>query len=284
VAEDTLFILLCAPRPNLLAASRPSAAVPWVAYVQRPPGDLSSYGRYLVFMLIGDKGKRSAAGSASRAEKQIFTCAPPSRHPCVASVRRGVLLSCALVRICRYIKTKLLLSCLVGGAHGIILALIGSNLWLIFAILTFSLNLVPNVGMFIAVTLPMPLVALDPRFTVFETVFAFLGPACVGVVSKDVLEPLFIGQGASLQPVALMLTIMVWGSMWGLTGMVLAVPITAVLKIYMEHIDHPLTDFVVSILNYDAPDESATFVEKAQQKLAASRASMPARAAVGPLI
>ena len=79
-----------------------------------------------------------------------------------------------------------------------------------------------------------------------------------------------------------MLTIMVWGSMWGLTGMILAVPITAVLKIYMEHIDHPLTDYIVSVLNYDDPDESVTLADKA--KHLATRASMPARAAVGPLI
>ena len=41
---------------------------------------------------------------------------------------------------------------------------------------------------------------------------AFFVPGVVGVVSKDVLEPLLIGKSTALQPMALMLSIMIWGS------------------------------------------------------------------------
>ena len=67
-------------------------------------------------------------------------------------------------------------------------------------------------GMFIAVFLPMPLVALDPHFSNVQIACAFLVPGLFGVVSKDVLEPLLIGKSTALQPVALMLAIMIWGS------------------------------------------------------------------------
>tara|TARA_B110001452_G_scaffold260221_1_gene257489 strand:+ start:1059 stop:2393 length:1335 start_codon:yes stop_codon:yes gene_type:complete len=176
---------------------------------------------FLVFMLVGDAGHSKASKASNEADAQIFI----------------------------YIKGKLTLSCLVGGCHGLILWSIGSDLWLVFCILTFSLNLVPNVGMFLAVTLPMPLVALDPRFSAAQVALAFVGPGLVGVVSKDVLEPLLIGGSTSLQPVALMLAIMVWGSVWGLTGMILAVPMTAVMRIHLAHIEHPLTRYVASALD-----------------------------------
>lgn len=41
-----------------------------------------------------------------------------------------------------------------------------------------------------------------------------------------------------------MLAILLWGSVWGITGMVLAVPITAVIRIYLENIEHPLTRYL----------------------------------------
>jgi len=95
----------------------------------------------------------------------------------------------------------------------------------------------------------MPLVALDPRFDRLQIACAFFVPGLFGVVSKDVLEPLLIGKSTALQPVALMLAIMIWGSVWGLTGMILAVPMTAVLRIHLSHIEHPLTRYVASALD-----------------------------------
>lgn len=49
------------------------------------------------------------------------------------------------------------------------------------------------------------------------------------------------------QPVALILSILLWGMAWGITGMILAVPITAVLRIYLEDIKHPLTKFIAKV-------------------------------------
>ena len=53
----------------------------------------------------------------------------------------------------------------MGAVHAAVLFAIGLDLWLVFAILTFWLNFVPNVGMATAVLLPMPLVAFDPAFS-----------------------------------------------------------------------------------------------------------------------
>ena len=150
------------------------------------------------------------------------------------------------------------------------------DLWLVFGILSFSLNFIPNVGMFTAVCLPMPLVALDPRsvrahrppptpparppptpphrpslrrrYSGLQVATAFFLPLLFGSFSKDVLEPWLIGDATSLQPVALMLAILMWGSIWGVTGMILAVPITAVMRIYLEHLDHPLPKYIAKIL------------------------------------
>ncbi len=109
--------------------------------------------------------------------------------------------------------------------------------------------------MFTAVVLPMPLIVLDRRFNAGQAAFAFFGPLLVGMVAKDVLEPVLIGKSTSLRPVAVLIAIMLWGSVWGLTGMVLAVPMTAVIRIYLEAIAHPLPRYIASMLSGYTPRE-----------------------------
>ena len=94
----------------------------------------------------------------------------------------------------------------------------------------------------------MPLVALDPNFSTVQVILAFMAPLAVGMFAKDVLEPVVLGHGTSLHPVSVLLAIMLFGSVWGVTGMVMAVPMTAVLRINLEAIDHPLPRAVADAL------------------------------------
>merc|ERR1719316_151992 len=95
----------------------------------------------------------------------------------------------------------------------------------------------------------MPLVLLDPAFGPVGMAIAFLGPLGVGLVAKDVVEPLLIGHSTSLTPVAVLLAVMIWSSIWGLTGAVLAVPMTAVIRIYLAGLEHPLPKYFALVLS-----------------------------------
>jgi AI-2 transport protein TqsA len=167
----------------------------------------------------------------------------------------------------------------VSVTNGVILMFLGVDLFLAFGVLAFFLNFIPNVrspkrpplrsrcsragrpstlrsraacaqiGMFTGVILPMPLVALDPHFNTWQVWLAFVLPLLVGMFAKDVLEPVVLGKGTSLHPVSVLLAIMLFGSVWGVTGMVLAVPLTAVMRIYLEAVDHPLSRYAASALS-----------------------------------
>ena len=97
--------------------------------------------------------------------------------------------------------------------------------------------------------LPMPLISLDPAFGPTESSVAFLIPLAVTIFANDVLEPCLIGQSTRVQPVAVLLAILIYGSVWGITGMVMAIPLTAVLRIYLSSIEHPLAQFISSCLS-----------------------------------
>ena len=99
-----------------------------------------------------------------------------------------------------------------------------------------------------AVTLPMPLVVLDPAFSITGAALAFLLPLSAHAFAGNVLEPLLFGHTLKLHPVVVLLSLLLWGAVWGVTGMVLAVPITAVMRIRLSHIKHPLPQFLASLL------------------------------------
>jgi AI-2 transport protein TqsA len=60
------------------------------------------------------------------------------------------------------------------------------------------------------------------------------------------VEPAVIGRAVGLSPVIILFALAFWGYCWGLTGMLLAVPLTVMLKIVCEHMDatRPLAKLV----------------------------------------
>ena len=142
----------------------------------------------------------------------------------------------------------MLLSLLVGTLTGLILAVLGVDLWLVFGALAFWLNFVPNLGACVATLLPLPVVCFDPNFSTLDSLLAFVLPASVHMTVGNVLEPVIFGRSMALHPVVVLLALMFWGALWGVTGVVIAVPLTAVARIHLSHIDHPLPRYLASVL------------------------------------
>ena len=186
-------------------------------------------------------------------------------------------------QILQYIKGKVCLSLIVGITTALILLAVGlDDLWLVFGVLAFWLNFVPNVGAVVAVFLPMPLVILDPTMPIPAMVLAFVLPFSVHMVVGNVLEPLLFGHSLDLAPVVILLSLMVWYVLWGIVGMVVAVPIMVVLKIHLSHIDHPVAAFIVDVLVSGSKEEPVAAEESERMMQPAEEAMMqPLRASAG---
>lgn len=130
----------------------------------------------------------------------------------------------------RYVVTKFVVSASTGVAVWLILAGLGLELALVFGVLAFLLNFIPNVGSVIATLLPLPM-----AFAQFESWWAVgavvVLPGVWQMAAGNVVEPVFMGEGLDLHPVTILLALGFWGVLWGVPGMFLAAPITAVLRI-----------------------------------------------------
>lgn len=141
-----------------------------------------------------------------------------------------------LQKVSSYVGAKAFLSVLTGFLVYLILLIFGIELAFIFALLTVLLNFIPNIGSIVAVALPLPIVFLQYQFSwPFFVILTLTGAIQFSIGS--VIEPKLMGSSMDLHPVTVLMCLIFWGMVWGIAGMFLAVPITAVLRIVFSKIE-----------------------------------------------
>lgn len=136
-------------------------------------------------------------------------------------------------KIRSYISTKLVLSLITGTLVGVTLKLFGLELALVFAILTFLLNFIPSVGSVIATLLPIPVAFAQFSDSPWTIAGVILIPGAIQMAIGNGIEPKLMGEGLQLHPVTVLLALSFWTLLWGPIGAILAVPITAAIRIVL---------------------------------------------------
>lgn len=155
-------------------------------------------------------------------------------------------------QINEYVRVKAIVSFVTGLLTFVILEALGVDLALVFGTMAFFLNFIPNVGSFVAMLLPLPIVILAPpeQLGLAEKLLAFGGPGAVQVLMGNLVEPRWMGRSLDLHPVVVLLSLIFWGTLWGPIGMLLSVPITSVIKTLLERSE--LTRPVADLLDNEA--------------------------------
>ncbi len=137
------------------------------------------------------------------------------------------------VSIKKYISTKFLIAFGTSMIFAIIYLSVGLDLAIIFATLTFFLTFIPVFGALIAIILPIP-VAFIQYTSATPIILIILLPTMVKIIVGDFIEPKLIGSALKLHPVTIILSLIFWGMLWGIIGILLAAPITAIIKLSFE--------------------------------------------------
>ena len=152
-------------------------------------------------------------------------------------------------KVRRYIVTKVLTSATTGLLTGLILWALGVDLALVFGMMAFLLNFIPSIGSIIAAMLPLPIALMQFGFG-WQLGLVLLLPGAVQMAVGNGIEPKIMGDSLDLHPITILLTLIFWGLVWGPVGMLMAAPITAVLKIVLERFDttRPLAELLAGRL------------------------------------
>jgi AI-2 transport protein TqsA len=140
------------------------------------------------------------------------------------------------VQIRRYIATKVVISIATGLLVWGALAAIELELAGVFGMLAFVLNFIPNIGSVISTLLPIP-IAVAQFQSPWPIIYVLAVPGTIQMVVGNVVEPKLMGKGLNLHPVTVLLALFFWGLLWGVVGMFLAAPMTAVLRIVLMQFD-----------------------------------------------
>jgi len=176
------------------------------------------------------------------------------------AVKTAQLLNDISESIRRYIWMKTLVSLLTGSVSYAILRAIGVDFAETWAMLIFILNFIPTVGTILA-TLLVSLYGLL-QLGDFKSFLILL--TAVGLIQffvGNVLQPRMSAKTLNLSQFVVILSLFIWGALWGVVGMFLAVPITAILMIVLANF--PSTRVVAAILSETGELRSAGDAAKA---------------------
>jgi predicted PurR-regulated permease PerM len=134
-----------------------------------------------------------------------------------------------------YVLGNFMLGLLLSTASAILFAAVGLPYWPLVAPISGFLSLVPYVGLPLAMIPPI-LAALpvhsDPAMYLFITVTV----ALLHLLALNLLYPKFVGARVHLNPLAVTVALMFWGTLWGAIGLLLAIPITAAIKAVCDNV------------------------------------------------
>jgi predicted PurR-regulated permease PerM len=134
----------------------------------------------------------------------------------------------------RYLKVKCLISAFTGCCVCISLWAIGLDLPAAFGFLAFLCNFLPGIGSVVASVLPCVLAIIDVRKTLTQVFIAFLSQLVVHFFIDFVVEPVFFGRAVEIHSVIVILGIWFFCKVWGVAGMLLSVPLLAVMRLMLR--------------------------------------------------
>lgn len=131
-----------------------------------------------------------------------------------------------------YLSIKTMTSLLTGFLIFVCLKIVGVDYAIIWALIAFLLNYIPNIGSFIAAIPAVLFAVIQLGFPgLIWTAIIFV---TVNVIVGSVIEPKVMGKGLGLSTYVVFVSLLVWGFILGTVGMFLSVPLTMAIKIMLE--------------------------------------------------
>lgn len=164
----------------------------------------------------------------------------------------------------RYLAIKTGVAIATGLLVGGWAAVLDVDFAVLWGLLAFMLNYIPNIGVMIA-AVPAVLLALVQHGLGTGVALA-IGYLVVGMVVGNAIEPALMGRRLGLSTLVVFLSLVVWGWLWGSIGMLLSVPLTMVLKIMLES-SNRWSPWAILL---DTPEEAAELAAAAAARVPAS--------------
>lgn len=158
-------------------------------------------------------------------------------------------------KIGQYLTTKTMINVILGVLSFIVLSAMKVDFALFWAISIGLLNYIPYIGSYAGVAMPV-LLSLAQFASLSTTLILLSLLTAAQVLVGNYLEPKLIGRQLNLSPFVVIVALVFWSSLWGISGAILAIPLTSVTAIILA--TFPATRFLAVMLAHRIDEESAT--------------------------
>ena len=135
----------------------------------------------------------------------------------------------------RFLAIKTAISLITGFLAGLLCWAVGLDFYILWGILAFFLNFIPVIGSIIAGVPPTILAILVADFP--SALLIAGGYLLINNFLGNFLEPMLVGRRFGISTLVIIISVVFWGWLWGPIGMLLAVPLTMVVKVILESSD-----------------------------------------------
>lgn len=177
---------------------------------------------------------------------QVFLAKLIKLMPTLSDKKRAVMIAHEIeAQISRYLFTITMINLALGIAVGTAVGFLGLPNPIMWGVLVAVLNFIPYLGALTGICCML----LGALLTFDSTGFALLFPGIYLVLATlegNFITPFIMGRSLTLNPVLVILSLTFWGWIWGVVGVILAVPILAAFKIFCSHLEpmEPLAEFI----------------------------------------
>ena len=176
---------------------------------------------FMIFILAG----------RGRMAKKLAEAFPPAEALTLS--RAAVQVHC---EIQKYLAVRTLVNLLIGTLTAAVLAVFGVRFAIVFGVLAFLFNYIPTLGAIVSVALPVLLAFfLEGSFSLRVGLILVI-LAAIHLSLHNFLEHRLMGKGFELPPLLLLFSLFFGAWLWGIPGMILAVPILTVMRIVFENV------------------------------------------------
>ncbi|MGK0209587.1 MAG: AI-2 transport protein TqsA [Patescibacteria group bacterium] len=138
--------------------------------------------------------------------------------------------------ITEYIKAKSIISFGTAFSSLLIMMFLGIDHFLLFFVLLFVLNFIPTFGDYISfvIIFGIQILTIGIGLKFFALLILLLG---VQILFAHYLEPRYTGKKLELSPLTVLISLLFWGAIWGIGGMIFSIPLTLAIKTLLGHFD-----------------------------------------------
>ncbi len=164
------------------------------------------------------------------------------------SVRVRKIISAISSQVSQYLGTLTLISFATGVCAWLVLTVLDVRLAAGWGVLTFLLNFIPTVGSIIATIPPVVMAIIQFSPGLFRPLLVLVSLTAIQVTIGNIITPKVVGDRLGVSPVMILLSLLLWGMIWGIPGALLSTPIISIIKIVCENIPvlHPISVLIGS--------------------------------------